>query len=647
MNITSSHWIVSRLTRTRFLIPLFLLVGVSGLYFSTIIRNPYTVLFPTALIAGAGAFYLLQRVDNPSSYVEVNAKIAKALVTLFCIVLSLLVIQYYSAGFWRTNQVFHLTFLLYILTALFIFVKPRPSIGLVLIISSGLVNRLTAFYASERYAGVDIYGHAEQIQAVAADGSLDIFATSKYFYSPIYHIQAAQGEVLFDVSTKDALALTTMMAITILPMLVIFVITSHYWGTQTGLLAAFLYVISDEAISWSVHLIPTSLGVAFFAILLYALIIYYFTRDIRFYFIFGVALSLLTLTHQVSLFIAAVAAISFGATFCLYQLRITRLAANTWFVVGLIVFLDFVITRYSGPVGEISFFDRILGTLMASFLTAGTETRPEASFPSDIPYSPGGAAAMADIQLIGTSLLLFLAIVGALYWLHVKRTNEGLLLGLGLGIVVFTMIAFALGGPIIGMRNLMPGRWWAFIFMVLTIFGAVGLLFVVRQSTCRLKSSSNVDTVVFVVVIGILVISMVGNATASSDNPYLDQGMDAGRYSITEQEVAIAEHTRSVATEDTRIETDRRFGQNIQREFISTRTIQMEYENPDSIASEAPKIIINRDYLSQPPAGIHLIVDGERWTVRGGAEMEDVNPKFRNRIYDNGEDELLWVVRRG
>lgn len=647
MTITSPHWIASHLTRTQFLIPVFLFVGASGLYFSTIIRNPYTVLLPTALVAGAAVFYLLQSDEYPSADVEVDTSIAKVLVGLFCIVFALLIVQYYSAGFWRTNQVFHLTFLLYALTALFIFVKPRPVIGLLLIISSGLINRFTAFYASERYAGVDIYGHAEQIHAVAIDGSLEVFATSKYFYSPIYHIQAAQGELLFEVSTKDALALTTMMAITILPVFAVFLITNHLWSTQTGLLAAFLYVISDEAVHWSVHLIPTSLGVAFFALMLHTLVVYYLTQDTRYYFVFSMALTLLFFTHQVSLFIATVVTIAFGTAFCIYQMRMSRLAANTSIVVGLVVFLEFITTRYSGPTGELSFLDVVLSTFVASLLSAGTETRPEASFPNGIPYSPGGAAAMADIQLVGSSLLLFFAIVGALYWFHAKRTNEGLFLGLGLGISVFTMLVFALGGPIIGMRNLLPGRWWAFIFAVFAIFGAVGFLFVVSQSTSLLESSDRLKTLVFIIIVGVLIISMVGSATASSDNPYLDQGFDAERYSITEQEIAISEHSQSVGTDDITIETDRRFSQNIQREFVSTRMVRVKYGNPDSVATETPKIIINRDYLSKPPAGVILTIDSKQWRVHGGFEIEQLNPNYRNTIYDNGEDELVLVVRRG
>ncbi|MCU4754401.1 hypothetical protein OB919_20915 [Halobacteria archaeon AArc-curdl1] len=571
---------------------------------------------------------------------------SKALLTLFCIVFSLLIIQYYSAEFWRTNQVFYLTFILYTLTALFIFTSPKPVIGLLIIIISGLINRLTAFYASERYAGVDIYGHTEQIHAVATDGSLEVFAASKYFYAPIYHIQAAQGEILFNVSTKDALALTTMMAITILPLITIFVITNHLWDVQTGLSAAFLYVISNEAINWSVHLIPTSLGVAFFTILLLAIIFYYLTHDPRYYLVFGIALALLVFTHQVSLFIAAVAAIAFGTALCMYQMQIARLAANTWLVVGLIVVLDFMTTRYSGPTGERSFFHAVLGTFVTSILSSGTQIRAEASFPRDIPYSPSGASAMADIQLIGPSLLVFLAIVGALYWFHVKRTSEGLFLGLGLGMSVFTMIVFALGGPVFGIVDLLPGRWWAFIFVVFAIFGAVGLVFVVRQSGCQLKKSSSTDTVILIIIISILVVSMVGSATASSDNPYFEQGFDAERYSITEQEVAIAEHAQTIETDDITIETDHRFGQNIGREFVSTRTVRVEYGNPDSVAAETPKIVLNRDYLSKPPANIYLIIDGDQWLVHGGVDMEDLNPRFRSVIYDNGEDELLWVVRR-
>jgi hypothetical protein len=598
-----------------------------------------------ALFVGSIVFFLLKSNKKHPPYNKIYSDISKLIGFLFCITILLLILWYHSSGFWRTDVVFYLTFLLYALAALFIFVKPKPGLGLLMILSSGLINRLTAFYASERYAGVDIYEHSRLIHEIAMGGSLEsVFETSKYFYAPIYHIQAAQGELLFGIPTKEALALTTMMAITVLPAIAVFLITKAFWTPKTGLLAAFLYVISDEAIHWAVNLIPTSLGVAFFALLLYTLFVYYYTRDTRFYLIFCTALVLLALTHQVSLFIAAVVTVAFGTTVSLYRIQIARFSQNIGIVVVLVVFLDFVTTRFRGATGNSIFFDAMLARLVSLFLEASPENRAEVRFPSEISYSLGSAAGMSHIQLIGTSLLLFFAIVGSLYWMNVRCINESLFAGLALGASVFTMLAFTFIGPMTGVRQLLPGRWWPFIFIVLSIFAAVGVLFVVNHGLSRLDYI-HADAVIYLAVISILIVPMVGSATASTDNPYFDQGFTAERYSITEQEVAIAKHSQDTIPDDILVETDQRFSQNIRGEFVSTRPIRVEYGNPNSVADETPKILMNRDYLSTRAARVSLFLNDSYWTVHGGFRVTDMSPTFKSPVYDNGEDKLLWVVR--
>lgn len=52
--------LIQRLIRISILGPLLIGIGIVGLSFTTIVRNPYTILYPLALIGAAGIFYIFR-----------------------------------------------------------------------------------------------------------------------------------------------------------------------------------------------------------------------------------------------------------------------------------------------------------------------------------------------------------------------------------------------------------------------------------------------------------------------------------------------------------------------------------------------------------------------------------------------------------
>lgn len=637
MNYFQPYWITQRLTNTTFLAACLVLIGIGGLYFSTIIRNPYTVLYPSAMILGAVCFLLLKNRQAVSDF-TCNSDTAKYVLVGFFVVFSLLVVQYYEAGFWRTNVVFYLTFSLYTLVGLYIITGGRTPIALLLVCVAGLTTRITALYASREYVGVDIYGHSHSIHSIAAEGTLETFATSKYFYSPIYHIQAAQGQLLFDVGTKDAITLTTMISVVIVPALVVFIVANRHWNRQIALLASLLYTGSDEAINWGVHLIPTSLGITFFSIVLLSVLSYYVKGDKRMFAVFVGAIVSLMLTHQVSLFISASLVIGFSLAIIVYTFQLPAKVTHISLFTGFAVLLDFMVTGYGGPGGE-SFFQRVLGTFIASFMVAETDSRPEVAFPDDPTISPGGAAAMADIQLAGSSLLLFFAIVGTLFWFHNNDENNSIIAALSLGVGVTILMALTLAFPIIGMRNLMPSRWWAFTYLLLVIFAAPGLIFLAKQVGSILPYPNAVTPILLVSLLIPYVVLMGGAAVASSDDPFIDQGFSAARHGITDTEQALGEHTNRYAPESVRTVSDSRYP-------YTSGMVRMEHQNPESLATEDPTLIANREYMSEKPAMYTIQFENRTARVLGGVPIERLSPTYKSAVYNNGNDELQWVQKR-
>lgn len=621
-----------------------IVAGIVGLYLSTLIRNPYTLLYPLALIGGTVAFLLLSR-RNQTGLAEFHPNVGKVILILYLWVLTAVIFTYHAAGFWRTDMVFYLTFSLYVLTGVYCLTRSNITIALSLILISGAVNRLTAHYASERYIGVDIYGHSSQIAAIATDGTLEVFKTSKYFYAPLYHIQAAIGEIALNVSVKDALALTTILSFLIVPALVVYALTNMFWEPRTALFASLLYTFSDQVLGRAIHPIPNTLSVVFFALIVLMLCRYLTTSRISNYLLFAISYFILMLTHQASLFIATVTTGVLTVVIVAKDLRSFWNGINIALFTGLVVFVDFITTRYRGPSGEASFFDVVLGQFIGSLLaSSGVESRPEVSFPQDSSISPGGAAAMADIQLVGSAMLLFFAIIGALYWVQAKRRPKPLLLGLSFGVTVAVLLTVALAGPIIGLRNLMPNRWWPFIYLFLTILAAVGIVMTIQAVSSAIPESK-VATAQLILLVALLVpfvTLMVGAGTASTDNPFIDDGFDAERYSVTEQEIAATGYIDSYAVESITVRQDLTLSYSAPGE---TASIRMEHSNPDSIVTDEPQYLINRKYITEKPVRYIVDVEGEQWSVHGGVPIDNIDPKYRMLLYNNGDDEILWIQR--
>jgi len=239
---------------------------------------------------------------------------------LYFIVLAGVILEYRAAGFVRTPAVHGLTFALYIVTGLVIFLKPTVFTGLSLITISGIVDRVLALYSSALYVGIDVYTHNRFAEAIAAGGSLEPLSFSKYFYAPAYHLLNAYGQLLFEVSARDASVLISV--ITVLgPVLSLFAITRYFFDTRMALLTPLLFVGSDHAIFWGISTIPTSLGVVFVCFILLSVIGYLSTTDRRLLGLFTILFVGITLSHQASTFIITIMILTFSVFYMGYRSR--------------------------------------------------------------------------------------------------------------------------------------------------------------------------------------------------------------------------------------------------------------------------------------------------------------------------------------
>jgi hypothetical protein len=132
---------------------------------------------------------------------------------------------------------------------------------------------------------------------------------------------------------------------------------------------------------------------------------------------------------------------------------------------------------------------------------------------------------------------------------------------------------------------------------------------------------------------------MGGAAVASADNPFIDDGFGALRYSITDTEQALGEHTNRYDPGSVRIVSDITYP-------YTSGAVYMDYNDPQSIASEEPILIANRAYMSKKQAMYLVRFEGRTTLVHGGVPIGELNPRYQSTLYNNSGEELLWVQRR-
>lgn len=364
------------------------------------------------------------------------------------------------------------------------------------IVCFAFVFRFSALYATPGLIGIDIWTHVTGLaDPIYQEGSLQAIADNKHYTSPFYHLLVVAAAHLYEVPLRAGLYLSLGLVMP-LSILLVYATTNLLVPGRWAVLAATLYAIGDYVMLWGIHLIPTSLGLVFFLAILYILVrimrIEFAGRDFALLVLLSVAV---ILTHQVSTFImlvllgsAFLAQVAFKlGPFGFHQLNpdVYR-AQRPVNMIGLVVF-DFGFTIF---MWSLTPFRR--DTFLATVLTWFQETLAEgAGFlnlasPGATGDDGGGAAAgptvldqvVQYLDVLGFLLLLGFTFAGCLYVIHRERTQQSVFTLL---LATAVMLVFVLGLPIFGIRNFIPGRWFAFLYAPMAILAVIGVRHFARR----------------------------------------------------------------------------------------------------------------------------------------------------------------------
>lgn len=515
------------------------------------------------------------------------------------------------------------------------------------IVAFAFVFRFAALYATPGYIGIDIWTHITDLsRSIYLEQSLGAIGDNKHFASPFFHLFVVASSLVYDASLRTGVYLSVGVVMP-LSILVVYAGANLLVPSRWATFAAALFSVASYTVMWGVHLIPTSMGLVFFIAIVYALIrvmrIEYTGRDFTFLVFLSIAV---ILTHQVSTFIVLVllgAAFLAQVVFMAGPLGLTRLDTSVFRtkkpvnLIGLLVFnfglsiFVWSLTPFRG--------DSFLGTVLewfgetleesAGFLNLAS---PGASGSEEAAVPDTGTTLLDQIvpyvNEIGFLLLLGITLVGCLYVVHRRRAEQSVFtLVLGIGIMLF----FVLGLPMFGIRNFVPTRWFAFLYVLMAIVGAIGL-----RTLSRNLSPAPVVAVLLVIVL-LYPGGMMLAAESNPDNPVFSNQHEQLAYEQSELAAVdtIGEMTGSPEGSDLR--QDQR--------LYTDHPYQTVFDRTGAYPSVSPAVLpeggsVEHDYVvyrtaQSEDATFFSSGDGPGYIANPPAER--VCRTTQSTVYDNGD----------
>lgn len=532
-----------------------------------------------------------------------------------------------------------------LLFAQVVFLRDRdlfPSILLAQVIVFGVVIRFAGLYTAPGFIGIDVWSHVTHAEAINRENSLAAISGSKYFASPLYHLLAVSSARLLDLSLRNGLYLTLGIAVP-LAVLLVYGSASMLVSPRWSVFAAVAYVVSDHAIRWGIHLIPTSMGLVFFLGVLFSIIrILQRNHQLSDYALLLLFSAATILTHQISSFIMLVVVGSGVVAQLLLKLdflsasstsghhlrdvsRPGNLLGPLIFDLGLITFM-WSLTPYQGDTFLETVLNYLYVTLFSSAGFLNGITSDSAGAASAGGGGGNGAQLIAEVatyvDTLGFLLLLFTTVLGSFTVLRRTRANHATFTLL---ISVVVMLFFVLGLPLFNIDNFVPGRWFAFLYAPMVVLTAIGLRHLSRNV------SPKVVVVCLLVFLVLFPSMMLMSSDGTPDSPVFPSQNE--RLSYTQTELTGVQTIGDIMEgRDDMLYTDHPY----QTVFIRTDTHEaapIQLRNGRAVL-QGPTVY--RDYQSDGGSFFRI---GEGAGIRNPPRA-NICPPTTNHVYTNGDVRL-------
>lgn len=376
-------------------------------------------------------------------------------------------------------------------------------IGILLL---SLAIRAGIYYNFPSLMGYDQYAHANIIEQVTLLGAVPSFdIAGKYCLYPLFHIFVSTFQTIAGTSIKDSIFLSIGL-VNIIISILFFILFGNILGRpKLGLLVALIFNVTNYSIEAGLtNVTPGSLAICYFFVILYVVLS---SNDRNVTILCGlstVMIFAIILTHQLSGFVIYICLLSMYAS-RIYWNTFSEHHRRTGFTLILLIFTVtmtyyWIITpMYEGT----SFFESSLSPIIH------TLTSEENYFGVEVAVSGAYDNLSYILAEIGYYLLLFFAIGGVYCWSNTRIYQH-------LSIVFPAIFLFMLiyGSSAIGIRTILPGRWYFIFTIFLSMLAAVYVLWILS----KIKSGIFAQAVLFSM-IGVLTFFMISAPFINDDNP--------------------------------------------------------------------------------------------------------------------------------
>jgi uncharacterized membrane protein len=397
------------------------------------------------------------------------------------------------------------------------------SVVLFKIIALSITIYACIYYQFPGIYGVDPWWHNHWIQETVNLGHITEgqFIPNTYFLFPVFHLAGATMQIVTGLSTYSSVFIAVSLLV-VVSSTIVFLIGRKLFNTRVGLLAALIVPLAVDTIERATALIPMSLGFCFFLAILY--FVFYSDRkrvsDRLLVILLSVAL---ILTHTVA---ALATLLSLIAIFI--GIKLSR-RTNKPFIPHELVSLDVIMffgvamlaSWLQAPPGGETFFEFTFENLVSA-LRSGTEFVLAAP-----PTATNAPYTVFILDEGGYLLLLTFAIIGALVYLHPRNRTT---LRIALASIAVIVFAVLYGSLLLSLENILPGRWYLFLYVPLSIFAVSGFL-----SVFNLIKSNGAKLGMIMLIVLAIVFMTTTNSAANDDSPQVFNG--ARRLGYTQSEL--------------------------------------------------------------------------------------------------------------
>lgn len=347
------------------------------------------------------------------------------------------------------------------------------------ILAVSLAIICSIYYTQFSLTGVDSGIHAGMNEKLAESGTTDLLIyQEKYF--PVMHINVATLMILAVMGVKDATFFSVVFPLILSTICVYLVGNAIFRDRRVGLFALLFLNISEWFIFWGYSPTTTTYGVFLYFFIMYVLFKSINSTGVRWVIMLIILVTTMIFTHAMSSFVLVFTFISIslicsvGKYLPKENARVkgtTIIFTITVFSVILLILHWFYALYLSDP-----FFDTIIRMLLSSIDSQfGVANRPEnlASIQTTLPPV---IERFADVG--GFTSLLILFTVGLLYSLSKKHQDFPKFLLGSVAVILFSVI---FGTPFFGLRNLIPDRWFVFVYFFVVIISAYGLITIIHH----------------------------------------------------------------------------------------------------------------------------------------------------------------------